>query len=106
MAIEEGMNYLFLSVSGGEIILILAVVLIFFGSKGIPEFARTMGKTIRQIKDATDGIKRDIQQSADHVKQDIDEQARKIREHEEKFGEWRQNPVKPPDTPSKNEGVD
>ncbi len=44
-----------------EIILILVVVLIFFGGKRIPEFARGLGRGIREFKDAASGIKNEIE---------------------------------------------
>lgn len=47
-----------------EIILILIVVLIFFGGKRIPEFARGLGKGIREFKDAASGIKNEIEKEA------------------------------------------
>ena len=43
-----------------EIILIVLVVLVFFGAKRIPELARGIGKGIREFKDATKGIKDEI----------------------------------------------
>ncbi|MBT6513713.1 MAG: Sec-independent protein translocase TatA, partial [Crocinitomicaceae bacterium] len=49
--------------SGGEIIIILLIVLMFFGSKSMPKIARTLGRGMRQIKDATQDIQRDIQSS-------------------------------------------
>jgi sec-independent protein translocase protein TatA len=36
-----------------ELLIILLVVLLLFGSKKIPELARGMGKGIREFKDAT-----------------------------------------------------
>jgi len=51
----------FLSGLGGwEILLILMVLLIFFGAKKIPELARGLGKGIREFKDATKEIKDEI----------------------------------------------
>lgn len=44
---------LFLNMGGYEILLILLVILIFFGAKKIPELARGMGRGIREFKDAT-----------------------------------------------------
>jgi sec-independent protein translocase protein TatA len=38
-----------------EILLILAVVLLLFGGKKIPELMRGMGKGIREFKDASKG---------------------------------------------------
>ena len=54
------MSLLFLSPSGGEIILILIAVLLLFGSKKIPELARGLGKGIREIKNATGDIQQEI----------------------------------------------
>lgn len=53
---------------GTEIALILAVVLIFFGPKKIPELARGLGKGIREFKDATKEIKDEINEGIDDVK--------------------------------------
>lgn len=62
---------LFFDVSGGEIVVILMFVLIFFGSKKIPEMARGLGKGLREIKDASDSIKREIQQESNKVKDEL-----------------------------------
>ena len=43
-----------------EIILILSVILLFFGSKKLPELARGLGKGIREFKNATQDIKSTI----------------------------------------------
>ncbi len=55
---------LFLSGIGtSEIIMILAVFLLFFGAKKIPEMARGLGRGIREFKDATSDIKRQIEEA-------------------------------------------
>jgi sec-independent protein translocase protein TatA len=43
-----------------EILLILFVILIFFGAKKIPELAQGLGKGIREFKKATRDIEDDI----------------------------------------------
>lgn len=58
-------------VSGTEILLILIFVLIFFGSKSIPSLARTMGRAIRQIKDASNEIQNEIKKSGAEMKKDL-----------------------------------
>jgi sec-independent protein translocase protein TatA len=61
------MNSLFAflgGLGGQEVMLILLVILIFFGAKKIPELARGLGKGIREFKDATKDIKNDIEESA------------------------------------------
>lgn len=63
---------LFLSdVAGSEILLIMVFVLIFFGSKSIPGIARTMGRTIRQIKDASQEVQNEIKKSGGDIKGDF-----------------------------------
>lgn len=43
-----------------ELMLIALFVLIFFGAKKIPEFARGMGKGIREFKDAMKDVKKEV----------------------------------------------
>lgn len=51
-------------------IVIVFIVLIFFGAKKIPELARGLGKGIREFKDATKEIKDEIQEGVKEVKED------------------------------------
>ncbi|GAB2457329.1 sec-independent protein translocase protein TatA [Hymenobacter qilianensis] len=54
--------FLFLGdLGGGEIMLILVVILIFFGANKIPELARGLGKGIREFKDASSEIRSEIE---------------------------------------------
>jgi sec-independent protein translocase protein TatA len=63
---------LFLSdVAGSEVLLILVFILIFFGSKSIPGIARTFGRTIRQIKDASQDLQDEIRKSTADMKGDL-----------------------------------
>lgn len=43
--------------------MVLLVVLLFFGSKKIPELARGLGRGMREFKDATSGVQREIEES-------------------------------------------
>ena len=45
----------------GEWVIIGLFVLIFFGAKKIPEFAKGLGKGIREFKDATNEVKENIE---------------------------------------------
>lgn len=65
---------LFLDISGGELLVIMIFILLFFGSKGIPGIARTMGRTMRQIRDASAEVQREIQRGANEVQQGYQEQ--------------------------------
>jgi len=68
---------LLFDVSGGEFLIILLFILIFFGSKNIPELARGLGKGYRQLKDATNSIKREIQTGAKDITGDVQDQIKR-----------------------------
>ena len=59
-----------LFISGAEIFFIMFIVVMVFGADKIPGIAKGLGKGMRQLRDATDDIKREIQKSAE--KQGID----------------------------------
>lgn len=61
----------FLNLGGGEVTVILLVVLLFFGSNKIPDLARGLGRGIREFKDAANGIQREIERSANEVKEEV-----------------------------------
>ena len=58
------MKLLFLNLGGGEVFLILMVVLLFFGSKRIPELAKGLGNGMREFKDAMGGIENEVRKAA------------------------------------------
>lgn len=62
----------FLNMGGGEIMLILAVVLLMFGGKKLPELARGLGKGIRDFKDASEGVKREIHRNINAMDLDLE----------------------------------
>ncbi len=59
------MNAMFalFNLGGGEIILILALVLILFGAKKLPELAKGLGQGIREFKKATNEVTHEVQRS-------------------------------------------
>ncbi|MFN3753389.1 twin-arginine translocase TatA/TatE family subunit [Flavobacterium sp.] len=52
-------------IGGGELIFIVFIALMLFGSDKVPEIARTLGKIMAQVKNATNDIKSEIQKSAE-----------------------------------------
>tara|TARA_B100000683_G_scaffold244978_1_gene255600 strand:- start:289 stop:522 length:234 start_codon:yes stop_codon:yes gene_type:complete len=54
---------LFLGMSAGSIFIIVLAVLLLFGSKELPSIARTLGKGIREIKNATSEIQNEVTKS-------------------------------------------
>lgn len=64
-------HLLFLNLGGGEIFVILLVVLLFFGAKGIPQVAKGLGRGMREFRDAMNGIEREIRQETNKVKDEV-----------------------------------
>ena len=48
-----------------ELLVIMLVVLLLFGSKRLPELARGIGKSMREFKKAADEVKKEIDISDD-----------------------------------------
>ena len=65
------MIILFLNIGGGEIILILFFILMFFGAGKIPDLAKGLGRGMREFKDAANGIQREIEKSANEIKEEV-----------------------------------
>ena len=70
---------------GSEIIVIILVVLLLFGAKSIPDFARMLGKGMNEFRRASDEIKRefrentgDISDVVTDVKKDLDKEVNAI----------------------------
>ena len=57
--------------SGGELILVLVAVLILFGAKKIPDFAKGLGQGIKEFKKAS----REVQDEFDRVTSDVNNPA-------------------------------
>jgi len=62
----------FLNLGAGEVFIIILVIILFFGTKNLPELARGLGKGIREFREAAGNIQREIQAGANEMKKDID----------------------------------
>jgi sec-independent protein translocase protein TatA len=63
------MTTLFAGFFGGwEIVLILAVVLILFGAKKLPELAKGLGQGIKEFKKATTDVQNEIHNAMDDTR--------------------------------------
>ncbi len=58
------MSTQFLFIGAPEIFVIMLIVVMVFGADKIPEIARGLGKGMRQMKDATNEIKKEINASS------------------------------------------
>lgn len=80
------MNTHFLFIGGPEIIIIGLIVVMLFGADKIPEIARGLGKGMRQLKDATNDIKKEINDTADsqnvdlNIAKDVTEEINKVKD--------------------------
>ncbi|MFY0483264.1 Sec-independent protein translocase subunit TatA/TatB [Flavobacterium sp. PLA-1-15] len=52
-------------IGGSEIIFIIMIVVMLFGADKVPDIARTLGKGMAQLKNATNDIKSEIHRSAE-----------------------------------------
>ena len=80
-----------LFISTPELLFVLFVAVLLFGTDKIPEIARTLGKGMRQLRDATSEIKNEINKSVDKAGIDtslIDE----VKEEVEKAKEGLEDP--------------
>jgi len=53
------------NLAGPDLIVILLIVLLLFGSKKLPELARGMGQAVKEFNKAKDEIERELTKTAD-----------------------------------------
>lgn len=80
------MNPILLFISGPEIMVVMLIVVMVFGADKIPEIARGLGKGMRQIKDATNDIKKEIKDSSEknnidpNIAKDLQKEASSVKD--------------------------
>jgi sec-independent protein translocase protein TatA len=62
---------LFEDIAMSEIVVIMLVVLLFFGAKSIPGIAKTLGRTLYEFRNAQSELQREIQKSGMDIKKDM-----------------------------------
>lgn len=77
--------FLLLNVSGGEFIIIALISLLLFGPNQIPTMARSAAKIIKQVRHATNDIKREILDGAED--QGLTEVKKTVQEGRDAFKE-------------------
>ena len=60
------------NIGGSELFFILFIILLFFGSKKIPDLARGLGKGLREMKEAANGIERELTKEIKDFREDTD----------------------------------
>ena len=66
-----GSIFLFLNLGGGEVFLIVLVIIMLFGSDKLPGIAKGLGKGLREINDAKARIQNEIQKSTNEFTEEI-----------------------------------
>ncbi len=74
------MSFFLFIPSGGEFILVILAVLLLFGSDKIPDFARLVGKGMKEFRKATEDIKREINVETKDLREEIKKGEKVIRD--------------------------
>jgi sec-independent protein translocase protein TatA len=61
------------SLGTGEIILIVLLVILFFGARKIPELARSMGHGIREFKTAQKEVQKELEKESQDIKKSVED---------------------------------
>ena len=81
------MSLFYLFIGGPELFIVGLIVVMLFGADKIPEIARGLGKGMRQVKDATNDIKKEINNSAEKnsldtdILSDVKDQVKEVKEN-------------------------
>lgn len=60
-----------------EIVFIFVIYLLLFGAKGIPSLAQTMGKAVRQFREASSDIQREIMNTSNDIRNEVNKEVNK-----------------------------
>ncbi len=83
-------------IGGGELFFILLIILMLFGSDKVPEMARTFGKFMAQVKNATNDIKHEITKNVeqsgitDEIKETFDVDINPVKDIQEEVDKQKQ----------------
>ncbi len=75
---------LFLNLGMSEVLMILFVILLLFGSKGLPNIARTFGKGINEFKRASDTVQKDILSSTGEITHQVKREIEEVKKELDK----------------------
>lgn len=83
-------------VGGGELVLIVLVILLLFGPKSLPDLARSVGKGLRHVRKAQE----DLTQQIRDISADVERPAQQIRADIEQSFTTRPEPQATPRSPT------
>lgn len=73
------MMILFLNLGMSEVLMILFVILLLFGSKGLPNIARTLGRGLHEFKRASDSVRKDILSHTEEISHQVKKEIESIK---------------------------
>ena len=73
-----GAIFIFLNLGGGEIFLVVLVIIMLFGSDKLPDLVKGLGKGLREINDAKNQIQNEIQKSTSGVREEFEKHTSEI----------------------------
>lgn len=85
---------LFGDIGGGELLVVMAAILVLFGGKGLPSIARTIGKTMEELRKASHDFKKQI------LNADAEMQKPSLLPHDQPPAPLHGHPAPPPAPPS------
>ncbi len=96
--------FLFLNLGGGEVAIVILVVIMFFGSDKLPGLAKGLGKGIREINDAKNQIQNEIAKGTEGFKEELQKHTADIQSEISKAGEGMKKQLADAGTIVKEEG--
>ena len=78
---------IFLNLGGGEVAIVVMIIILFFGSDKLPGLAKGLGKGIREINDAKNQIQNEIAKGTDGFKEELNKHTSEIQAEIDKAGE-------------------
>lgn len=72
--------FLFLNLGGGEVFIIVLVIIMLFGSDKLPGLAKGISRGIREINDAKQQIQTEIQKNTSGIKDEIEKHTAEVQQ--------------------------
>ena len=79
--------FLFLNLGGGEVFIIVLVIIMLFGSDKLPGLAKGIGKGLREFNDAKNQIQNEIHKSTSGIREDIEKHTSEMQSEIDKVGQ-------------------
>ena len=96
--------FLFLNLGGGEIFIVILMIVMFFGSDKLPGIAKGLGKGLREINDAKNQIQAEISKGTDGFKEELQKHTSEIQSEITKAGEGMKRQMEEAEKVAKGEG--